>query len=162
MRRGITILLGTLFLLTVPILNAGSFSKKATLEPVLVNQGEHKNSCVNCGMSLKMFYKTSHIATFSDGSKKQYCSIACLSSDMKKEHIVSVDVVDAKTQKLINAEKAYYVIDSDVKGTMSKRSKLAFATHQDAEAFIKEHGGKIITFQQALKAAQSTKMMMKK
>jgi len=73
-----------------------------------------------------------------------------------------VEVVDAKTQKIINAKKAYYVIDSDVKGTMSRRSKLAFASKRDAEAFIKEHGGKIITFQQALKAAQSTKMMMKK
>ena len=161
MRRGITVLLGTLFLLTAPALNAGSFSKKATLEPVLVNQGEHKNSCINCGMSLKMFYKTSHIATLADGSKKQYCSIACLSSDMKKEHVVSVEVVDAKTEKIIDAKKAYYVIDSDVRGTMSKRSKLAFRMRQDAEAFIKEHGGKIISFQQALKAAQSTKMMMK-
>ncbi len=161
MRRGITILLGAFFLLSVPTLSANSFSKKATLKPVLVNHGEHKSSCINCGMSLKMFYKTSHIATLADGSKKQYCSIACLSSDMKKEHVVSVEVVDAKTQKIINAKKAYYVIDSDVKGTMSKRSKLAFASHQDAEAFIKEHGGKIISFQQALKAAQSTKMMLK-
>ena len=161
MRRGITILLGTLFLLSVPTLNASSFSKKATLEPVLVNHGEHKNSCVNCGMSLKMFYKTSHIATFADGSKKQYCSIACLSSDLKEHKATKIEVVDAHTQKVIDAKKAYYVIDSDVKGTMSRRSKLAFATHQDAEAFMKEHGGKIIDFQQALKAAQSTKMMMK-
>ena len=162
MRRGMTILLGAFFLLTVPTLNASSFSKKATLEPLLVNQRAHKNSCVNCGMSLKMFYKTSHIATFADGSKKQYCSIACLSSDMKKGDVVSVEVVDAKTEKIIDAKKAFYVIDSDVRGTMAKRSKLAFASKQDAEMFIKEHGGKIIDFQQALKAAQSTKMMMKK
>ena len=162
MRRGITILLGTLFLLTVPTLNASSFSKKATLEPVLVNQGEHKSSCVNCGMSLKMFYKTSHIATFADGSKKQYCSIACLISDLKEHKATKIEVVDAHTQKVINAKTAHYVIDSDVRGTMAKRSKLAFASKQDASSFIKEHGGKLITFDQALKAAQSSKMMMKK
>lgn len=151
-----------LLLVAITTLNAGSFSKKATVEPVLVNHGEHKNACVKCGMMLTMFYKTNHIATFADATKKQYCSIACLSSDMKKHKITAVEVVDARTQKLINAKSAYYVIDSDVRGTMSKRSKLAFAFHQDASSFIKEHGGKLIDFEQALKAAQSTKMMMKK
>lgn len=155
-------MIGLLFLVAVTTLNAGSFSKKATVEPVLVNQGEHKSSCVKCGMSLKMFYKTSHIATFADGTRKQYCSIACLSSDMKKDKIIAVDVVDAQTQKVINAKMAHYVIDSDVKGTMSKRSKLAFASSEDAASFMTEHGGKLINFEQALKAAQSAKMMMKK
>ena len=154
--------MGLLFLLAVSNLNAGSFSKKATVEPVLVNQGEHKNSCVKCGMKLTMFYKTSHIATFADGTQKQYCSIACLGSDMKKDKVTAVEVVDAHTQKVIDAKSAHYVIDSDVKGTMSKRSKLAFDSNQDASSFIKDHGGKLINFEQALKAAQSSKMMMKK
>lgn len=109
-----------------------------------------------------MFYKTSHIGTFADGTKKQYCSIACLGSDMKEYKIKEVDVVDAHTQKVINAKTAHYVIDSDVKGTMSKRSKLAFSSEADAASFMKEHGGKLIDFTQALKAAQSSKMMMKK
>ena len=155
-------MLGLLFLVAVTTLNAGSFSKKATIEPVLVNQGEHKNSCVKCGMKLKMFYKTSHIATFADGTKKQYCSIHCLGMDMKKHNVSNVEVVDAHTQKVINAKTAHYVIDSNVKGTMSKRSKLAFASQEDASSFIKDHDGKLINFEQALKAAQSEKMMMKK
>ena len=155
-------ILSILFLLAISSLNAGGFSKKATVEPLLVNQGESKSTCVNCGMSLKMFYKTSHIATFADGSKKQYCSIGCLSSDLKKHKAIKVEVVDAHTQKVIDAKSAHYVIDSDVRGTMSKRSKLAFASNQDASSFMKEHGGKLINFEQALKAAQSSKMMMKK
>jgi len=155
-------MIGLLFLVAITTLNAGSFSKKATVEPVLINQGENKNACVKCGMKLTMFYKTNHIATFADGTQKQYCSIGCLSSDMKKHKITAVKVVDAHTQKVIDAKSAHYVIDSDVRGTMSSRSKLAFASNQDASSFIKEHGGKLINFEEALKAAQSSKMMMKK
>ena len=157
-----TAIVSLLILVAFSSLNASSFSKKATVSPVLVNHGEDKNTCVTCGMSLKMFYKTSHIATFADGTKRQYCSIACLSSDMSKENIIAIDVVDAQTQKVINAKTAHYVINSDVRGTMAKRSKLAFASQKDASSFIAEHGGKLINFEQALKAAQSSKMMMKK
>ena len=150
-----------LIFLSIATLHAQHFSKQATLKPVLINQGESKNSCVNCGMSLKMFYKTSHIATYADGTKKQYCSIGCLSGDLKNHKATKIEVVDAHTQKIIDAKSAYYVIDSDVHGTMAKRSKLAFASKQDALTFIKDHGGKLITFDQALKAAMSSGMMMK-
>ena len=40
----------------------------------------------------------------------------------------SIKVVDASTQKLIDAQQAFYVVGSKVKGTMSKVSKLAFAS----------------------------------
>ena len=73
--------------------------------------------------------------------KRQYCSIRCLAVDMQ-EYNISLDnviVVDAKTQKLINAKNAFYVVNSKVKGTMSKVSKLAFKNKKDALEFIKKY-----------------------
>jgi nitrous oxide reductase accessory protein NosL len=82
----------------------------------------------------------------------------CLAVDMQEYDIKldDVRVVDAVTQKLINAKSAFYVVDSDVKGTMSKVSKLAFASKEAAEDFNIEHGGKVVDFTAALKMAQES------
>ncbi|MEA3289353.1 MAG: nitrous oxide reductase accessory protein NosL, partial [Campylobacterota bacterium] len=89
---------------------------------------------------------------------RQYCSIRCLAVD-KEEYGIdqnSIKVVDVKTQKLIDAKKAYYVIGSKIMGTMSKTSKLAFKTKDDAMDFIKKYKGKLVTFDEALKSAQES------
>ena len=140
-------------LLIFTAINAEPFSKKASIEPVLVQKGAKKMWCTICGMNLKMFYKTSYIA-----GDKQYCSIRCLVADMKNSKIDldSVKVIDAKTQKPILAKDAYFVIGSDIKGTMSRVSKLAFKSKNEAENFIKEHGGKLASFKEALKEAQKS------
>jgi len=142
-----------LLLLAISLLNAKPFSKMATTKPILVQDGAKKMWCVVCGMNLKMFYKTSYIA-----GDKQYCSIRCLVADMSNSptKLDEVKVVDAKTEQLIIAKDAFFVIGSDVKGTMSKVSKLAFAKKSDAEAFVKEHGGKIVDFQTVIKEAKAS------
>jgi nitrous oxide reductase accessory protein NosL len=139
-------------------LNADTFSKKATLQPVLVQKGEQKPWCSVCGMNLKMFYKTSYTAELDNHEMHQYCSIRCLVVDDKKHHIdmSKVKVVDAKTQKLIEAHSAFYVVGSKVKGTMSKVSKLAFTKKSDAEAFVKKFKGHIVTFEDALAMARKS------
>jgi len=144
----IMMLLGTLFA-------SENFTKKATISPQLVQKGEQKMWCSVCGMNLKMFYKTSHTAKTKEGIH-QYCSIHCLVADMQKHQIDknSIQVVDAKTQRLISAQKAYYVVGSRIKGTMSKMSKIAFGSKEDAKEFMKKYGGKIVSFDQALKLAQ--------
>lgn len=133
-------------------LNAQGFKKVATVKPVLVQEGSQKNWCPICGMSIKMFYKTSHASKLKNGTDRQYCSIRCLAVDMQEYNIDlnSVRVVDATTQKLIFAKDAFYVVGSKVKGTMTKVSKLAFATKDEAEKFRKKYGGKVVTFQKAL------------
>ncbi len=140
-------------LLIFTLVNAEPFSKQASIEPVLVQKGAKKMWCGICGMNLKMFYKTSYIA-----GDKQYCSIRCLVADMKNSKIDldSVKVIDAKTQKPILAKDAYFVIGSDIQGTMSRVSKLAFKSKSDAKEFIKEHGGKLASFQEALKEAKAS------
>jgi len=120
----------------------------------LVQKGEHKNSCIVCGMNLVKFYKTSHTAV-EDGVEKQYCSIHCLANDLSKgKELQNPMVVDTKTLKFIPVLEAYYVVGSDVKGTMSRVSKYAFSSLSDAEKFQAKHGGEIMDFRAALDKAK--------
>lgn len=147
-----------LVLLTVGLMAANTFSKEATNEPVLVQKGEEKHWCPVCGMSIKQYYKTSHTSKLENGNPRQYCSIYCLAKD-KEEYGINendIQVIDAKTEKLINAKNAFYVVGSEVKGTMSMVSKLAFENKNDAKDFIKEFGGELKTFDEALKIAQDS------
>lgn len=145
-------------LLLVLNVEAKSFSKVATNEPVLIQEGKEKHWCPICGMSIKNFYKTSHASKLHNGTKRQYCSIRCLAVDIQEYGIdeKAVVVVDAKTQKLINAKDAFYVVGSKISGTMSKVSKFAFKVEQNAKDFIKKHKGKIVTFDTALAMAQKS------
>ena len=137
---------------------ATNFTKRATIKPVLVQKGKAKNWCAICGMNLKMFYKTSYSVKLKNGKNRQYCSIRCLVVDMQKNDIdkSSIAVVDAKTQKLINAKDAFFVVGSKIKGTMSKVSKLAFKKKIDAKDFIKRFGGKLVDFDTALNMAKKS------
>ncbi|MCK5110500.1 MAG: nitrous oxide reductase accessory protein NosL [Arcobacteraceae bacterium] len=139
-------------------LDAKSFNKAATVEPVLIQDGKEKLWCPVCGMSIKMFYKTSHASKLQNGTKRQYCSMRCLAVDMQEYGIDTgaIVVVDAKTQKLINAKDAFYVVGSKISGTMSKVSKLAFKKESDAKEFIKNNKGKVVNFDTALKMAQKS------
>ncbi len=139
-------------------LSGGSFTKTATVVPTLLQEGSQKEWCPVCGMKIEEFYKTSHASKTHNHKNRQYCSMRCLVVDMQ-EHNTKMDdikVVDASTQKLIDAKAAFYVVDSDVAGTMSKVSKLAFASKEVAEDFNMEHGGKVVDFKTALGMAKES------
>lgn len=130
-----------------------SFSKEATNAPILIQEGSKKAWCPVCGMALKKFYKTSHTH-----DKKQFCSVRCLIVDAKEHHHTTDDaqVVDAKTEKLIPAKSALYVVGSGVPGTMTKVSKFAFAQKSDAEAFAKKFGGEMVGFDKVIEMATAS------
>ena len=130
-----------------------AFSKQATTEPILVQSGKHKHWCSICGMPIKVNYKTSHTSILPNKKKRQYCSMRCLAVDMQLYRISesSIKVVDALSEKLLSARSAFYVVGSDVRGTMTKISKLAFKDFESAESFSIEHGGDIVGFSKALK-----------
>jgi len=148
-------------------LSAYDFSKMSK-NPTLLQSGKEKMWCHICGMSLKMFYKTSHAVKLKNGKTRQYCSIRCLAKDFAniKDNIKEILVVDAKSGKFIDAKKAFYVVGSKVKGTMSKVSKVAFTKKEDAKEFQKEFGGKIVSFKEAFEIAKKSlkadTMMLKK
>ncbi|QOY53887.1 nitrous oxide reductase accessory protein NosL [Candidatus Sulfurimonas marisnigri] len=152
-----TLFLGTfLLLLSSPSLFA--FTKESTLEPLLLQSGNHKHWCSVCGMSIKMNYKTSHTSKLPSGKNRQYCSIRCLALDMleHKINVNEVKVIDVLNEELIDARTAFYVVGSDVKGTMTKVSKLAFINTESAEDFSIENGGEVVSFDKAINIANKS------
>ncbi|NVM25156.1 MAG: nitrous oxide reductase accessory protein NosL [Desulfobacterales bacterium] len=119
-----------------------------------VQAGEQK-WCPLCSMNLKMFWKTTNWLTFSDGSRTGYCSIHCASKVYQKRatDIGRWEVADYDTKRLINAYKAHFLIGSDLAGTMTAVSKLAFASLDVAKRYQKEHGGTIGTLDDGLRRA---------
>ena len=147
-----------IFIISTNTHATGKFTKEASSNPVLIQKGEEKHWCPVCGMNIKKYYKTSHTSTLQNGTHRQYCSIACLAKDKEEYGIDSnnIKVVNAKTEKLINAKNAFYVIGSKINGTMSKVSKIAFSNKEEAQEFIKKYKGKLSTFNEALKEAKNS------
>jgi len=134
---------------------AKPFQSVSKGEATLLQEGKAKAFCPECGMTLPMFYKTNHAATV-DGKVKQYCSIHCVVEDAKKgSKLTDIKVVDVNSLKFIDASKAFYVVGSSKKGTMSMVSKYAFASKVNADAFAKENGGEVVDYAAAYKAAES-------
>lgn len=126
-------------LMTAPVVQAQMFQTVTADEAQLLQSGPGKLYCPACGMNLVKFYKTSHAL-----GGHQYCSMHCLAN--ANAETAGTQVVDVASLKFIAAEKANYVVGSDVKGTMTMNSKYAFASKSDAEAFAGKNGGKVMTF----------------
>ncbi|MBN2815503.1 MAG: nitrous oxide reductase accessory protein NosL [Campylobacterales bacterium] len=130
------------------------FQTVSESEATLVQEGKNKHYCVRCGMNLVKFYKTSHAASQND-KRYQYCSIHCLAEHLDEgNELKNPTVVDVTSLKMIPLLNAHYVVGSSVRGTMSKVSKYAFENIEDAQAFQKKYGGKILDFHGALQVAR--------
>jgi len=143
-----------LSLLISATLQAVMFQSVPPSKAKLLQSGKEARYCSNCGMDLVMFYKTSHAAKV-DGKQKEFCSLHCLAEVILDGRKVShIRVVDTKSLIWIDAKSAYYVVGSRIRGTMSKISKYAFKNISDAKEFQHLHGGKILSFQEALTVAK--------
>ena len=111
--------------------------------------------CKYCGMDRQKFAHSRMLVNYDDGSSMGTCSIHCAALDMAL-HIgktpKAIMVGDYKTKKLIDAEKASWIIGGKKPGVMTKNAKWAFANQDDAQAFLKENGGRMGSFEDALKA----------
>ncbi|MFC1813496.1 nitrous oxide reductase accessory protein NosL [Thermodesulfobacteriota bacterium] len=114
----------------------------------------HPN-CPYCGMDRAKFAHSRFYIEYDDATAVGFCSLHCAAMDMA----VKIDktpkalmVGDYNSKKLIDAEKAYWVIGGDKMGVMTVRAKWAFKSKADADAFIKTHGGKPATFDDAVRA----------
>ena len=127
-------------------------------------------SCKYCGMDRKTFAHSRMLVTYEDGSSMGTCSLHCTAVELAlniDKTPKSIEVGDFKTKKLIDAEKAFWVIGGSKPGVMTKRAKWAFESKADADAFIKENGGKPASFDEAIKASYEdmyadTKMIREK
>ena len=127
-------------------------------------------SCKYCGMDRKEFGHARILIEYDDGTTEGTCSLHCAAIDLA----LNIDktprtilVGDFKTRELIDAEKASWVIVDGKPGVMTQRAKWAFASKADAEAYIKENGGKLASFDEVMKAAyedmyKDTKMIREK
>ena len=93
---------------------------------------------------------------------KQYCSIHCLIDDLAKhqhqdEYLKkdAILVIDTQHLKFIGAKSAFYVIDSQIGGTMTVNSKYAFFDKNEAIKFAKQYNGKVVDFETALSVGSS-------
>lgn len=113
-------------------------------------------SCQYCGMDRTKFAHSRALITYDDGTTVGTCSLHCAAIDLslkidKTPHTIMV--ADYTTKKLTDAETAHWVIGGNKMGVMTKRAKWAFASENDARAFITAHGGSASDFSGAVKAA---------
>ena len=113
-------------------------------------------SCKFCGMDRAKFAHSRMLATYDDGSMVGACSLHCLAIDLSlniDKTPSSIQVGDFNSKKIIDAEKAFWVIGGNKPGVMTKEAKWAFEKKEDAERFIMENSGTLASFDEALKAA---------
>jgi hypothetical protein len=112
--------------------------------------------CLYCGMDRAKFAHSRMLVEYEDGTREGMCSLHCAAIDLAANIDMTpktINVGDYVTKKLIDAEKAFWVIGGSKMGVMTKRAKWAFEKKEAAEKFVKENGGNISTFDEALKAA---------
>lgn len=127
-------------------------------------------ACKYCGMKRSRYPHSWGVIIYSDGSEEEVCSVHCAAIDMAIHTVKQVSQItfaDYFTHKQIPAETAFWVIGGDRVGVMTARGKWAFKTEKDADRFIKAHGGKLVDFNEIMKAAfddmyQDTLMIRKK
>jgi hypothetical protein len=121
-------------------------------------------------MDREKFAVSRMVLEYDDGSTVGICSLHCAAVDL----VLAIDkaptairVADFTTKRLIDAEKAVWVLGGAKPGVMTKRAKWAFEERANAEAFAKENGGVIASFDDVMKAAyedmwSDTKMIREK
>jgi nitrous oxide reductase accessory protein NosL len=134
-------------------------AEKAVIEHPFRNPGKFTDHerCYNCGMNRNAFARTRCEFTTSKGTLYT-CSIYCVVvMGMKlKETPRNIRVADyLHPDKMVEAEKAFFVVGSTARGTMSAVSKIAFEEKQAAALFAERYGGRLAGFKDALDAARS-------
>ncbi len=138
------------------------------------NDIEKYRKCPYCGMDRKMWNHSRHLIHYSDNLVDPTCSLHCaaislsLNLDRNPKAIYAADFgSDAKIKPLVNVDQAIYLIGSKLKGTMTKNSKMAFASADTAASMRGDKGGQTGDFNDALteaylSMAKDTMMIRKK
>jgi len=112
--------------------------------------------CPNCGMVRPMWARTWKTFENSEG-KSEACSFHCLADVALKSGEDPQKVMVAlytEPQKMLPAENAFYVVGSKAPGTMTMKSKAAFATKSEADTFAKGCGGSVMGYTETLRIAK--------
>ena len=113
-------------------------------------------ACRYCGMDRHRFAHSRTVIIYDDGTTAGTCSLHCATIDLslKRDKIpLSILVADCNTRRLIDAETARWVTGGDKTGVMTRCAKWAFASWEDARAFMALHGGAAGAFPEVMMAA---------
>jgi nitrous oxide reductase accessory protein NosL len=135
-------------LISVLVLLAGGATAAAAEKDV-----EKIPSCQYCGMDRAKFSSTRMLVEYENGTTIGTCSIHCAAVDLAQSFgktIKSMRVADHGTGKLIDAEKAVWLVGASLPGVMAAKSRVAFAAKADAEALRKDKGGELADFDAAI------------
>ena len=113
---------------------------------------EAREDCRLCGMWIDQYMHTRHVLTGEDGTHISFCSFTCAVNYLKRHggEAQHLQVADYLTAELVYVESAFYLLGSDAPPVMSYTSIIAFKNFAEAENFRKLHGGRIMTFIEAL------------
>lgn len=114
-------------------------------------------SCSSCGMDRKAYGYSRMLVTYKDGTRTGLCSLHCAVTDVEAGRgggAASMMVADRDSRKLLEAEKAFWVMGGRKRGVMTQRAKWAFATLEAAQSFVDSNGGQIVSWEAALLAAR--------
>jgi len=125
--------------------------------PVLADDDlKNHPSCKYCGMDRGRFAHSRMVIEYGDGTQVGTCSLHCAGIDLalNMDRIPRfIGVGDFFLKNLIDAEKAFWVLDGNKPGVMTKRAKWAFARKEEADKFMQVNGGTVVNFDEVLKAA---------
>lgn len=126
----------------------------------LENELSKYPKCPYCGMDRTQWHHSRHLVHYEDDLVDGTCSIHCaalslsINLDRGPKAIYAADFgSNDKIKPLVLVDKATYLIGSKLPGTMSKTSKMAFASEAAAKAAQKENGGELGDFNAALRQA---------
>lgn len=141
------------FLQLIPFRN-GDSAEKFEIEHPIKNPQKYtdKEKCDNCGMDRNKWARTRHEFQTSKG-RFYTCSIHCVAvMSMKlKEEPKNVKVAEyLHPERMLDADKTFYVVGSTAPGTMTQKSKIAFFSKEEAEKFAAKYGGAVSSFEGAL------------
>ena len=147
-------------------IKANSWANKKMLKPpakafaMLKDKKKAITRCSMCTTRLKGHEKTWFTVMTTSKKRMVLCCGHCGLFTMYKlkDKAKRATTTDFLTGKLIDAKMAYYVAGNDLL-LCCFPSTISFADKKDAENFQKEHGGEILTFDQAM--ADINKIMKK-
>ena len=119
-------------------------------------QVEAPPSCQLCGMDRTAFAQSRMLIIYTGGETVGTCSLNCAVAEMKRhtaKQVKALMVGDYRTEKLLDARAATWVVGGKFPGVMTSLAKWAFDSRAAAEQFINENGGTLVSFDECLQLA---------
>jgi copper chaperone NosL len=107
-------------------------------------------------MIREKFAHSRALIEYDEGTTVGTCSVHCLAIDLAlntDKTPKAIMVGDFSSKKLIDAEKAFWVLGGNMTGVMSIRGKWAFEERGESSKFMKENGGRLSNFDEVMRAS---------